>query len=91
MRLIRFLIALLFVAIGVVTGALNPQPVTIDLGFATFPTTVGIALLVFILAGAVLGGLMLSASVILPLRQDLRRSRSTRVVVPPVRDPDSGA
>jgi uncharacterized integral membrane protein len=91
MRLIRFLIALLFVAIGVVTGALNPQPITIDLGFATLPATVGVALLVAILVGAVLGGAMLSASVILPLRQELRRARSTRAATPPARDPEQGA
>ena len=79
MRLIRFLIALLFVAAGVVIGALNPQLVAVDLGFATLPATLGVALLVCILVGVVLGGLMLSASAILPLRQELRRARSARI------------
>jgi len=82
MRLIRFLIALLFVAVGVVIGALNPQPVAVDLGFATLPATLGVALLVAVLVGVVLGGLMLSASVILPLRQALRRARSARTAAP---------
>ena len=88
MRLIRFLIALLFVATGVVIGALNPQPVAIDLGFAVLPATLGVALLVSILIGAILGGVMLSASVVLPLRQQLRRTRSTQA--PPVARPDDG-
>ncbi|MEP6633970.1 MAG: LapA family protein [Luteimonas sp.] len=85
MRLIRFLIALLFVAAGVAVGALNPQLVAIDLGFMTLSATLGVTLLVCMLLGAILGGLMLSASVVLPLRRQLRRSRdvqSSAVSVP---------
>lgn len=78
MRLIRFLIAVLCIAVGVVVGALNPQPVSLDLGFAVLHGTLGVSLLVALLVGAVAGGLMLAASVILPLRQQLRRARSQR-------------
>lgn len=86
MRLIRLLIALLFAAIGVVSGALNPLAVAIDLGFVKLPATLGVALLVSVLIGAILGGLMLSASVILPLRKELRRARAMRM--PAQSDPD---
>lgn len=76
MRLIRFLIALLCLAAGIVVGALNPQPVMLDFGFVVVHGTLGVALLVTLLVGAVAGGLMLTASVILPLRQQLRRAQA---------------
>lgn len=76
MRLIRLLIALLFLAAGIVIGALNHQPVVIDLGFATVPATLGVSMLIALLLGALIGGLALTASVILPLRQRLRRART---------------
>ena len=86
-RLIRFLIALLFVAAGVAVGALNPQPVSIDLGFAVLRGTLGLALLATLLVGALLGGMMLAASVILSLRRKLRRSRMQAASsVPPASD-----
>jgi lipopolysaccharide assembly protein A len=75
MRLIRFLIALLCIAAGVVIGALNPQPVSFDFGFITLHGTLGVSLLMALLVGAIAGGLMLAASVILPMRQQLRRAR----------------
>jgi uncharacterized integral membrane protein len=76
MRLIRFLIALLCVALGVVVGALNPQSISLDLGFAIVRGTLGVSLLAAMLLGAIVGGLVLAASVILPLRQRLRRARA---------------
>lgn len=78
MRLIRFLIALLCIAVGVVVGALNPQPVALDFGFISLRGTLGVSLLIALLVGAIAGGLMLAASVILPLRQQLRRARAQR-------------
>jgi uncharacterized integral membrane protein len=78
MRLIRFLIALLCIALGVVVGALNPQPVSLDFGFATLHGTLGVSLLMALLAGAIAGGMMLAASVVLPLRRQLRRERALR-------------
>lgn len=74
MRLLRPLIALCCVAAGVAIGALNPQRVQLDLGFMTLPSTLGIAVLATLLVGAVLGGLALAVSVVLPLRRQLRRT-----------------
>src|SRR3546814_4418845 len=76
MRLIRFLIALLCIAAGVVVGALNPQPVSLDLGFTTLRGTLGVSMLIALLVGAIAGGLVLAASVVVPLRQQLRRERA---------------
>ena len=83
MRMIRFLIALLCIAAGVVVGALNPQPVSLDFGFATVQGTLGVSLLVALLAGAIAGGLVLAASVVLPLRQRLRRERARHAAATP--------
>lgn len=75
MRLIRLLIALACLAAGAILGALNRQIVNIDLGVGFVPaTSLGIALIVALLAGALIGGLAISASVVLPLRRRLARA-----------------
>ena len=78
MRLIRMLIALGCLVAGIVVGLLNPQPVTIDFGFAHATTTLGVALILSLLSGVLAGGLALTASVVLPLRQRLRRIEMSR-------------
>lgn len=76
MRLFRLLIALACLAAGIAVGGLNTQAVRLDLGFAQLPTSLGVAVLVALLLGVVIGGLALAASVVLPLRQRLRRVES---------------
>ena len=66
MRLLRLLIALACLAAGVVVGGLNRQPVLLDLGFTQWPTTLGVAVLLALLAGAVAGGLALAARLLRP-------------------------
>ena len=74
MRLLKALIALLFVALGVLFGALNRDPVRIELGFHTIQgATLGPTVLLALLAGALLAGLVLTVGVIWPLRHRLRR------------------
>lgn len=82
MRLIRLLIALACLAAGIVVGALNPQIVAIDFGFARAAGTLGVALILALLLGVVLGGLAVTASVVLPLRQRLRRFEAMRPAPP---------
>ncbi|MFY2764907.1 lipopolysaccharide assembly protein LapA domain-containing protein [Arenimonas sp. MALMAid1274] len=77
MRLIKALLALLFIALGVLFGAMNRDPVRIELGFANLDTSLGISLLLAVLAGALLAGLVLTAGVIWPLRHRLRRGAPT--------------
>ena len=62
MRALRAVLAVLFLGLGLVIGALNPQPVAIDLGFRTLHASVGVALLLTLLVGVVAGGLVLAAS-----------------------------
>jgi uncharacterized integral membrane protein len=73
MRLLKALIALLFVLAGVVFGALNRTPVHIDLWLRGFDTRLGLALLMVLLLGALLGGLAVTASVVWPLRRRLNK------------------
>ena len=73
MRLLRVLVGFFFIAAGLAIGALNPQPVAVDLGFATLHATLGVAIIVALLAGVIAGGLVLAVSVVLPLRKRLRR------------------
>lgn len=75
MRLLRSLIALLFVLFGVVFGALNRAPVQIDLGFRSIDMRLGFALLAVLLLGAAIGGLAVTAGVVWPLRRRLHRNR----------------
>ena len=78
MRILRMLIALACLIAGIVVGLLNPQPVTIDFGFTRVSTTLGVALILSLLSGVLAGGLALTASVVLPLRQRLRRIEASR-------------
>ena len=84
MRVIRLLIALACLAIGAVIGMLNRQVAAIDFGAFYIPTTLGVALLVALLIGVIIGGLAITASVVLPLRRQL--ARAERVRVPPLMD-----
>ncbi len=78
MRLLRVLVAMSCLAVGIAVGALNPQTITLDLGVAVLRTTLGVAILVSLLIGVVVGGLVMTASVVLPLRQRLRRAEGGR-------------
>ena len=82
MRLIRFLIAFACMAIGAVVGALNIQPATVDFGIVSVPTTLGVALIAALLLGVVVGGLAITASLVLPLRRRLALAqRTSRVAI----------
>ena len=74
MRPIRLLVAILFLAVGLALGALNPQPVVLDLGIASWHATLGVGVLAALLVGVMAGGLVVTASVVLPLRQRLRKA-----------------
>ena len=69
MRLIKSLVALCFVALGLVFGALNTQSVAVDFGFRVVEGRLGLVLLSVLLAGAFLGGLVVTAGVVWPLRR----------------------
>lgn len=75
MRLIRYLIAFACLAVGAIIGALNRQLVSIDLGVVHVPTNLGVGLIVSLLLGVLIGGLAISASVVLPLRRRLAQAQ----------------
>jgi len=81
MRILQLLIALLFIAAGVVIGWLNPQMLTLDFYYSHVEVGVGVAMLLAVLAGALLGGLAVTAGVVWPLRRRLRRTQ--RDIAPP--------
>ena len=74
MRLLRALVALFFVAAGIAVGALNPQAVVLDLGILHVRSSLGLVVLVTLLLGALLGGLVVTAGVVWPLRRRLRQT-----------------
>jgi hypothetical protein len=73
MRLFRLLLAIAFLVAGIAVGALNPQPVSIDLGFTVLRASLGVSLILALLAGVIAGGLVVVASVVLPMRQGMRK------------------
>ncbi len=72
--LLQVLIALVFVAGGVLFGAYNPQQVTLDFHFAQVSLTLGVALLAATFIGALLGGIAVAIGVAWPLRMRLRKA-----------------
>ena len=73
MRPLRLLIAIVFLAVGLVLGVLNAEPVAVDLGVVEVKAGLGVVLLCTLLAGVLVGALAIVASVVLPLRGTLRR------------------
>ena len=82
MRLLRAFVALFFVAAGIAVGALNPQAVVLDLGILHIRSSLGLVVLVTLLVGAILGGLAITLSAVLPLKQRLRAAQRARVAEP---------
>lgn len=73
MRLLVLITLVVFIAAGVVVGALNADMVGYDLGFAHVHLPKGAALLVILIIGWVLGGLTAWLGVISRHRRDSRR------------------
>lgn len=74
MKIIRLLILLAVLVAGLVVGSLNSQRVDISLAFWVLQTTSGIAIIVSLLLGALLGGALVTAGVVIPLYAKLRRA-----------------
>ncbi len=73
--LLQLLIALAFVAGGVLFGAFNPQTVTLDFHFLRLDASLGVALLVATFIGALLGGIAVAMGVAWPLQSRLRKAQ----------------
>jgi len=78
MNVVRLLILLAVLVVGLIIGALNSQPIIISLGFTQINSTTGV--------GALIGGGLVLASMVIPLYAKLRRAQKAApavVVAPP--------
>ncbi|WP_305804009.1 hypothetical protein [Stenotrophomonas sp. YIM B06876] len=98
MKVVRLLILLAVLVGGLIIGSLNSQPLDISLAFWVLKTTSGVAIIVSLLLGALLGGALVAAGVVIPLYAKLRRASKAALVasrapanqVPPSPSPFDG-
>jgi len=83
MRLIVTLILLLFIAAGIVLGALNADLVGYDLGFTRMELPKGAALLLALVLGWLLGGLTAWLGVSFRHRRQRRQSPASKTKTSP--------
>ncbi|MEO6173009.1 MAG: lipopolysaccharide assembly protein LapA domain-containing protein [Arenimonas sp.] len=83
MPLLKTLLALAFVIMGIVFGALNRDVMHIDLFFTTLQASIGLTVLLVLLLGCLLGGLVVLATVVWPMRSNLIKAEkaAAKIVV----------
>jgi putative membrane protein len=74
MNTFRLVVALLFLAYGLIIGVLNTQPITLKLVFSEFQTSSGVGIMLSLLLGVLIGGLIVVATVVWPLYAKLRKA-----------------
>ncbi|WP_369944361.1 LapA family protein [Xanthomonas medicagonis] len=79
MKIARLLILLVFLLAGLVIGSLNSQQIVINFGFTGITTTSGIAIIVALFAGVLIGASLLLATLVIPLYAKLRRANKAAV------------
>ena len=92
MRLLFLLLSLLFIAAGIVFGALNADPARVDFYWFAFDASLGALLLLATFVGAICGGAALWIGKVWPLQRSLRRvrrdqSKAPESVLPPADAP----
>ena len=84
MNIFRLIIALVFLGIGLLVGVLNTQPIMLKLLFTDIQTSSGVAIILSLLAGVIIGGLIVLATLVWPLYTKLRKAnKQVAVTVPP--------
>jgi len=89
MNIFRLIIALIFLGIGLLVGVLNTQPITLKLLFTDIQTSSGVAIILSLLAGVIIGGLIVLATLVWPLYTKLRKAN--KQVATPVLPTGNGA
>ncbi len=89
MSTVRLVVALIFLAAGLVIGVLNTQPIVLKLLFTEIPTSSGVAIILSLLSGVLIGGLIVMATMVLPLYARLRKASRLQTAAPSV-TPTSG-
>ena len=82
MSTIRLVVALIFLAAGLVIGVLNTQPIVLKLLFTEIPTSSGVAIILSLLSGVLIGGLIVMATMVLPLYARLRKASKVQASAP---------
>ena len=89
MNIIRLVIALLFLALGLIVGFQNGSPqITLTLFSFSWITTPGNAIILSLLAGVIIGGLIVLATMVWPLYSRLRKAN--RLAAAPVAGSGAG-
>ena len=82
MNIFRLIIALAFLATGLLIGVLNTQPITLKLLFTQIETSSGVAIILSLLAGVIIGGLIALATLVWPLYNKLRKANKQAATTP---------
>lgn len=80
MKVFRLLVMLAFLLVGLIIGAVNSQDVTLDFLFSSVHTTSGVAIIVALLVGVLIGAGMVLVSVVIPLYSRLRQANKAVAV-----------
>ena len=83
MNIFRLMVALVFLVAGLVVGVWNRQDIILSLPFVDgIPTTSGIAIILALLCGVVIGGLIIMATLVWPLYAKLRKANKQTIATP---------
>jgi len=82
MNVFRLVVALVFLGFGLLIGVLNIQPITLTLLFTQIETSSGVAIILSLLAGVLIGGFIVLAAVAWPLYNKLRRAGKSGAAAP---------
>ncbi|MEN5208227.1 hypothetical protein ABE493_08915 [Stenotrophomonas terrae] len=83
MKIVRLVILLAVLIGGLVIGSLNSQAIEISLAFWVLKTTSGIAIIASLLLGALVGGGMVMAGLVVPMYAKLRRANKAAATAAP--------
>ena len=91
MKVVRLLILLAVLVAGFIIRAFNSDKMVLSLGFTQITTTTGLAIIVALLSGAIIGGGIVLASLVIPLYAKLRKAQKAvpTAVVAPASTPSS--